>query len=325
MNRNARSTYLTYFGFLVVVLAVVGYSARNVIFRPWTARTAVAAAVAGDTVYLFGGRNDRNELAREVLAVKPASNTLKRVGSLAGGLLGTAAAAVGGRLYLAGGMGSHSVSDRIERFDPSRGSFTTIGRLPGPRAYGGLLAAGGRLYYLGGWDRSRTYAEIIEIDPSTGSTSAVGSLPGPREQFASTVLDGIAYVIGGLDAAGNYLSTIYAIDLATGTVVASGKLGVPAARMTAAAVDGRVFAAGGWNGGELKELIRIAPTRGALAVQRVARIDEPILDSALCALGSELYLAGGTEQRYGRQIQILRIDPQTGRVANVLLRSYAWW
>lgn len=325
MNKNARRTYITYFGFLLVILVLAGYSARNVVFRPWTARSWAAAASAANRVYLFGGRNAQNELMQDILAVDPAQNTLKRVGKQPTGLFGSAAAALDGQLYVAGGTSKGGISNTIERFDPATRSLTTLGILPGPRTYGRLVSAKGSLFYLGGWDGKATSDDIIRIDPASGTSRIVGHLPTALEEFAAASDRGVVYLVGGMNAAGDFVRTIYGIQAETGAVVAKGVLPQAAARMSAAALDGIVYAAGGWNGTQLTELLRIERDGSRLTAKVITTIHFPILDASLAAADNRLYLIGGREQRYRRQVQVLRIDPRTGKTADVLLRSYAWW
>lgn len=322
---NARRTYATYFGFLVVVLVVVGYSARNVIFRPWTVRSWVTVATLDHRIYLFGGKNSQNELMQDILEVDPAANTLKRVGKQPFGLFGCGAATLDGRIFVAGGTDNKSISDRLDRFDPPTRRFTTIGRLPGPRTFGALVASGGGLYYLGGWDGSKTSDEIIRIDPATGTGTVVGHLPEPLEEFAAVGYQGIVYLIGGMDAAGDFVDTIYGIDPATGHVTATGTLPEADARMSATALGNYIYIAGGWNGKEQQDLLRFEAKRGKLDPGGVIHLDFSALDTSLAAIGSQLYLIGGQEQRFRRQVQVLRIDPSTFDVRSILLKSYAWW
>jgi hypothetical protein len=322
---NARRTYLTYFGFLFVILVVVGYSARNVIFRPWTARNWVTTASLGRQIFLFGGKNSQNELMKDMLVIDPGANTLKRVGGQPTDLFGSSAAISGGQIYVAGGTDNRSISDRIDRFDRAEKRFVQIGRLPGPRTFGGMIEADGALYYLGGWDGNRTSDDIIRIDPRNGSTNVVAHLPVPLEQFAAASLDGVAYLIGGINGAGDFVPAIYGINPSTGIVEAEGTLEAPAARMTAAVVGGSLYATGGWNGQELRELIRIQRSGGKLVPRDMISIDFPILDASLSSEGNRLYLIGGREERYRRQVQVLKIDPRTGDVTSLLLKSYAWW
>lgn len=325
MNAHARKTYITYFAILAAILAVVAYSARNVIFRPWTARTAAAAAVSGGKIYIFGGKNQQNELLQDVIVMDPANGTLKRVASASTGMLGIGTAVLRGAIFLAGGSSGGKPTRQIERFDPGSRRFFPVGRLPAPRAYGALVAMHGRLYYLGGWNGNRASDAITAIDPSGGAGRIVARLPEPLEQFAAVVRNDLVYVIGGENASGAYVGSIYALDLPSGRLVASGKLPTPAARLSASVLDGSIYVAGGWNGSELHTLFRITRAGSEISVKKIGRIGPSMLDAALSSVQGRLYLIGGTEQRYRRQIQVLRVDPHNAETTNVILKSYAWW
>jgi hypothetical protein len=322
---NARRTYLTYFGFLFILLLVVGYSARNVLFRPWTARSWVTSTTVDSRIFLFGGKDPQNDLMKNLLVVDPGADTLKRFGGQPDDLFGSSAASLNGRIYVAGGTDNRTITDRIERFDPAVKRLVPIGRLPGPRVFGGMVTSDGYLFYLGGWDGKKTSDDIIRIDPNTGNASVVAHLPAPLEQFAHASMGGTVYLIGGLNQAGDFLRSIYALDPRTGAVVARGTLDAPAARMSAAVVDGSVYVTGGWNGNELSELVRIERSGAELTARGVIAITYPILDAAMSSVNGKLYLIGGKEERYGRQIQVLKINPQSGDVTSLVLKSYAWW
>ncbi len=322
---NARNTYLTYFGFLLVIIVIVGYAARDVIFRPWTARSWVATASLDGKLYAFGGRNEKNELMQDALVVDPAADTLKRIAHQPMDLFGSSAAVVDGAIFVAGGTNNKSVSDIIYRFDTRAKRLVVVGHLPGPRAFGGLVAVGGGLYYLGGWDGNQTSNDIIKIDPRTGTASVEAHLPLRLEQFATAPLDGTVLLIGGMNGEGNFVSTIYAIRPQTGTVEATGNLDVAAARMTAAVYQGSVYATGGWNGKEPRELYRIQRSGSSIQALGIITIDYPILDASLTSSSRGLYLIGGQERRFHRQVQILQIEPRAGNVSSLILKSYAWW
>lgn len=321
---SSRRTYLIYFGFLAVVLIVVGYSARNVVFRPWTARNWVSITVAEGHIFLFGGRNEHNELTTDVLSIDPAANTLRHVGREPHGLFGCGAATLDGQIYVAGGTDNKSISARIDRFDPRTRSFTPIGHLPGPRSFGALVSDDNHLYYLGGWDGTTTSADIIEIDPSTGTSRIVGRLPHPLEQFASATVAGVVYLIGGMNQAGDFVRAVYGLELPSGRVVAHGELATAAARMTATSGNGEVYVAGGWNGASLRWLYGFRSGTAEITPKELIELRFPVLDTSLAAVGNELYLLGGQEQRFRRQIQVLRINPHTFEVHSLRLKSYAW-
>ena len=321
---NARRTYLTYFGFLLLVFIAVGYSARNVIFRPWTARSWVVTSTLDKKIYVFGGKNGQNELVKDALVIDPVQNSLRRAGGQPTSLFGSSAASLGGTIYLAGGTDLKSISDEILRFDTATHQLTAVGRLTGPRTYGALVSVSGGLYYLGGWDGKSTSNEILRYDPTTAITAVVGHLPFGVEQFAAVGADGLIYVFGGMNAAGDFVSDIYSIDPENGSVRYTGRLPAPAARVSATSLNGTIYISGGWNGTELRNLLSLTPGVQPLVPKVVREIGYPILDASLAASGNRLYLVGGKEERYGRQVQVLRIDPESADVTSVLLRSYAW-
>jgi hypothetical protein len=81
----------------------------------------------------------------------PAANTWTPIASMASARYLFAAAAVGGFLYVTGGVGADGSTLRsCERYDPASNTWSRIADLPEPRQGHALACLGGSLYAVGG-------------------------------------------------------------------------------------------------------------------------------------------------------------------------------
>ena len=120
------------------------------------------------------------------------------VGRLPAGLRYAGVAALGGRIYVAGGATTAGTSSAILSFDPSRRILRRIGSLPHAVANGALVALGRSLYLIGGTDAGGApLATVIRIDPRTGKTTDAGSLPHPLANAGAAATGGAIVVVGG--------------------------------------------------------------------------------------------------------------------------------
>jgi N-acetylneuraminic acid mutarotase len=116
-----------------------------------TARSAGAAAVIGNLIYVAGGRPPRGQDLAVYDTVNNQWSTLTNMPTARNHL---AAAAIDGKVYVAGGrLGSGFTSpmtNALEVFDPALGRWST--RAPMPTTRGGVngIAANGCLFVWGG-------------------------------------------------------------------------------------------------------------------------------------------------------------------------------
>jgi len=113
-----------------------------------------------------------------VLAFRP-GRALHDVAGLPHPLRYAAAAAVGGRILVAGGTDGTTSRDEILSVDPMRHRVRMIGRLPMRLAHAAGAALGDTFYVLGGrGDRlDSQHAGIWAVDASTGHVRRAGRLP----------------------------------------------------------------------------------------------------------------------------------------------------
>ena len=121
-----------------------------------------------------------------------------RSARLPAGLRYAGVAALGGRIYVAGGLTTGGETAAIYAVDPVAGTVHRIGTLPAPTAYGALVPLDGALYYVGGKTASGTpLSTVRRIDPQTGKTTVAARLPRGLAEPAAVALPHTIVVLGG--------------------------------------------------------------------------------------------------------------------------------
>jgi len=324
-RRRGRVTLAVYLSILGAALLLVVWSARFVLFQPWTAREWASAAAAGGRIYLFGGRDRAGQNFAEVYRIDPSRLRIRQITALPSPRFGMAAVGVGDKVYVLGGFDGRRVFDDILELDTRTMAVRLAGRLPGPRTFGAAAAADGALYYAGGWDGQRQLDEVLRIQLPSGQASVAGKLPSPREFAAAAFFRGRLYVIGGSDDRGGYLDEIVEMDPSGKAATRIGH--VPSSRIRSAAIAGpeAVYLIGGWEGRKVDEVLAIRPGPGGIETARAANLPVGMSDLAAVGLEGEIYLLGGAHERFQRQIGFLRWDPKSGRAESLKFRSFLFW
>ncbi|TRY89410.1 hypothetical protein DNTS_010813 [Danionella cerebrum] len=115
-----------------------------------------------------------------------------------GSLLCPGCTAVGGRLFVAGGiLRSGQVSSSLHEYDVVVNSWITRPQMSDPRAMLGLLGSGGFLYALGGCNRTAFLDTCEKFDLNALTWSSGPRLPLPLRSFACAALRSRLYLLGG--------------------------------------------------------------------------------------------------------------------------------
>ncbi len=101
-------------------------------------------------------------------------------------------AALGGRIYVAGGLTTAGPSRAVYAVDPAAGTVTRVATLPQPLGNVALAALGSRLLLVGGGSRT-----VLAIDPARHIVRAATTLPRALTDPAAVSLGGSVYVLGG--------------------------------------------------------------------------------------------------------------------------------
>jgi hypothetical protein len=151
-----------------------------------------AATVAG-TAFVAGGWTG-SRYATAVLRLPG----LQLVARLPVGLRYAGVAALGGAIYVAGGLAPSGPSRAVYAVDVASGSVRRAATLPAPVSHASLAALGGSLLLVGGDDASgRATRSILRIDPSSGRVTRAGTLPRPLSDAAAVTVGGRVVVLGG--------------------------------------------------------------------------------------------------------------------------------
>ncbi|MFC1595645.1 Kelch repeat-containing protein [Gemmatimonadota bacterium] len=155
---------------------------------------------------------------------------------------GAVAAAIGGKLYVAGGNDGSIYVSTLEVYDPATDSWTTATSMPTARDRVAAAAIGGKLYVAGGYNSG--YLSMLEVyDPATDSWSTATSMPTARYGAVAAAINGKLYVAGGHNSSG-YLSTLVVYDPVTDSWITATSMPTARYGAVAAAIGGKLYVAG---------------------------------------------------------------------------------
>lgn len=143
----------------------------------------LGAVVVGGKAYLVGGYTG-SKYATAVLRYPGA----KVVSRLPTGTRYAGVAALGGRIYVAGGLTVNGPTDAVYEV-ALPGPVRQVATLPRPLDHAGMAELGGKLYLVGGTD-------VLRLDPS-GAVAVVARLPVSLTDPAVVTLGGRLVVVGG--------------------------------------------------------------------------------------------------------------------------------
>ena len=161
-----------------------------------TPRHHAAAASLGQYVYVSGGAPGATDwTATDTLWRAPPGLPWKAFARMPEGRQGHAMVALGGRLYVVGGVGR---TDRTLIYEASRDRWTTGAPLPAGRDHLRAVVYHGEIWAIGG--RSDAPTDRVDIyNPKTGRWRSGPDLPRPMSAMAVGVLEDKVHVVGGED------------------------------------------------------------------------------------------------------------------------------
>ncbi len=194
---------------------------RTRAFARWMARPAMPSAVSrhasaalpgAASLYTFGGLGSSYYSFSATDAVQrfdACARSWSAVAPLPEPRVYSAAASLGGKFYVAGGLTGLDfvdeglpAQDTLFVYDPAAdpdSAWREASPLPQPLVSPALAALGGKLYLAGGTDsNANDVATLYEYDPATDAWRERAALPGgPRTLAAAAALDDKLYVVGG--------------------------------------------------------------------------------------------------------------------------------
>jgi hypothetical protein len=172
-------------------------------------RTEVAAAVLGGRIVVAGGLTLDGAASDRVDVYDPAVNRWEPAPALPLGLHHSGMAAVGDRVYVAGGYTNRAGQDwvaqsRVVSLGEGDRAWREEPALAGTRGGLAMAAAGGRLVAVGGTDNLGRFLTRTEVlTPGQRSWTAGPDMSEPRDHLAAAGSGGRIYAIagrlGGLD------------------------------------------------------------------------------------------------------------------------------
>jgi N-acetylneuraminic acid mutarotase len=244
--------------------------------------------------------------------------------ALPGAVLGAAGAALGGRMYVAGGSDGERAIARASVFDPARNEWTALPEMP--RAVVGhcAAAAGGRVYVLGGREAvgGAPLAAVASYDPAARAWTGGVALPAPAAEAACAALDTRVYVFGGATGSGAASDAGWVLDTATGQWSALPRMPLALAGSATAVAGREIWVINGTTDGRAatNRVLVYAPDTGRWREAPVT--PRALYGASAAALENRVFLAGGRSGPNGP----LDLSEELYQNQTMLVYSSgAWW
>lgn len=279
----------------------------------WSGRTAMsvaraehAAAVLGGKVYVVGGDTPEG-ISSSLAAYDPATDAWTELSAKPGAAVNhPAAAGVGGKLYVFGGLATWPgpAVDEVWEYDPAKDAWTAMTQMP--RARGAMAAAvyEDKVFLFGGLAGGVAVSDVAVYDPAIdtwGDLSESAPMPTARDHFAAAVsLRGLIYCIGGRQQTiESIMGTVEAFDpLERRWMTGYADMPTPRGGHAAALMHGRIVVAGGEGAAsasgvfsEVEEYDPVSNTWRALTAMSAGRHGAPAV-----VVDRVMYVPGGGDQ-----------------------------
>lgn len=164
-----------------------------------TPRSGLALTSYENQIYAIAGDSSSGPSAATE-RYDPVTDSWLRLSSKPTPVRDAAAAVVGGRIYVPGGlMADGRASDRLEIYNPRQDSWSSGAALPAPRSAYALAAFEGKLFLFGGWDGQGFVATVFMYDPESDQWSERSPLPAARGYAGAAAAAGQIFILGGFD------------------------------------------------------------------------------------------------------------------------------
>jgi YVTN family beta-propeller protein len=223
-----------------------------------------------------------------------------------------AAAAIGSRVVLAGGLTAQDTST-AEVIVISGGAARRVRSLPSLQHDAPAVALGGSVYVFGGGDGVRQLDHILRIDPRSGRAVATSRLPAASSDSSAAVVGSTAYIVGGYTGV-RWLDTVVAFSPRGGTrIVGHLPVGVRYAAVTAVGAS-LVIAGGTLPDGSASRAVYLFDTRRHVA-RRIGSLPTATTHAGAASLGDTAFIIGGRRSAAGSvSSAVIAVRPAGGRV-----------
>ena len=256
-------------------------------------QNAAVAATSSTEVAVLGGLTASDTSRGDIFVVTGGKGSGR--GRLPRAVHDSAAAALGGNVYLFGGGNGTAQLDQIIRVDPTTGASRTVGRLPAPSSDQASAAVGGTAYVVGGYTGARWLDTIVAWRPGS-SPRLVGRLPRALRYPAVAAAAGRIVIAGGSTPSGGASNAILSFDPATGRVTRMGHLPLPTTHAAAAAIGDTIYIIGGrgaTTGTARDRIVSVNVQTGRS--QSAGRLGSARSDLAAVGLSGRILLVGGRQ------------------------------
>jgi YVTN family beta-propeller protein len=263
-------------------------------------------AVADGRLILAGGLTSADTSSDAIVAT--GRTAARTIGRLPSARHDTAAASLGGRVYVFGGGDGTSQLADIVRVDPHSGASSVVGRLPAASSDSSAGSIGGTAYIVGGYTGARWLDTIVAWRPGKPAR-VVAHLPfGVR--YAAVAADGSRLLIAGGSLANGSAGTAV-LEYVPGShrVLRLGQLPAPTTHAAAASVGGIAYVVGGRGaslGSVTSRIVAIDP--GARRIRTAGQLGTARSDLAAAVVNGRIVLAGG-EAKSGNVATIATLIP----------------
>src|SRR6266852_4446532 len=154
-----------------------------------TPRSNAGAGVINGKLYVVGGclNSDCTTSALGTLEVyDPSHDSWTPDASMATARAQAAVAAVGGKLYAAGGFSESGTLTSVEVYDSTLNTWSPAASMPAPRSGAIASVVNGIIYVIGGFDGSSAVNTVLAYDPVADTwATKVGAMTTARAHAAA--------------------------------------------------------------------------------------------------------------------------------------------